>query len=98
MNNPRFLFDEHIEVALLVALRQREPLIDILQVGDSGAPPRQTTDPDLLLAAESMSRILVSGDRRTMPVHLTHHFQAGRHTCGVILMRGGFSLARYTDE
>jgi hypothetical protein len=33
-----------------------------------------------------------------MKDHLTDHFNAGRHTCGLILLRSGFPLARYAAD
>jgi hypothetical protein len=70
----------------------------LLRVGDPGAPPRETPDPDLLLAAQALGRVLLTNDRSTMPQHLVDHFAAGHHTAGVILMRKGFANAVYRDE
>jgi hypothetical protein len=98
MSNPRFLFDEHIPHPLYLALRQREPFIEILCVGEPGAPPLRTLDPDLLVATDSLGRVLVSFDRKTMPGHLADHFRGGMHTGGVILLRNGYTLPEYVDE
>ena len=98
MANPRFLFDEDVSRILSKALRRREPEIDIICVGQAGGPPKKTTDKDLLVIAESLGRVLASWDRSTMPVALTNHFAKGLHTWGVILVRKGFSLARYIQE
>src|SRR5260370_42573406 len=98
MNMLRFLFDECTWPALIDGLRLQEPSIEILRVGDPGAPPSKTPDPDLLLAAEAMGRTFVSNDKRTMPGHLIDHFAAGHRTAGVLLMRRGFSLGRYIQE
>src|SRR4051812_30507033 len=98
MNNPRFLVDEDVPEELVKALRASAPGLEILQVGEPGAPPKRTPDPDLLLIAEATGRGLLSKDRSTMPQHLVDHFTAGHHTAGVILMRNGFTLAVYRDE
>ena len=98
MSALKFLFDEDTNKALTKALRQLEPSMDVLRVGESGAPATGTLDPDLLIVAHAMQRCLLSGDRSTMPVHLAAHFAAGRHTSGVILMRRGFPLARFVQE
>lgn len=98
MSKPRFLVDEDTHSGLLQAVRQMVPGIDGIRVGDPGAPPLGTLDPDLLIAAEAMGRVLVSNDRSTMPVHLANHFAAGRHTAGVILLRKGYTLGRYARE
>jgi hypothetical protein len=94
----KLLADECINPTLLSALRQAEPAIDAIQVGDPGAPLRGILDPDLLIAAQSLGRVLLTNDRSTMPGHLVDHYAAGRHTAGVMLMRGGFSFARYVQE
>jgi hypothetical protein len=94
MSKPRLLCDECIDPDLIAALRQLDPSIDIIRVGDAGTPPRGTLDPDLLLAAEAMGRVLITNDRNTMPGHLISHFAAGHHTAGVILLRRGFSIGK----
>ncbi len=98
MNKLGFLFDECVPAALTGAICQQEPTVDVLHVGDPGAPPRGTLDPDLLLAAEAMGRVLVTNDRRTIPGHLRDHFAAAHHTAGVMLLRRGFSCGRYAQE
>lgn len=98
MSSLRFLVDEHVPVSLLGALRQGAKGIDLLCVGDPGAPPRQSPDPDLLAACEILGRVLLTMDRKSMPQHLRDHFDAGRHTAGVLLMRRGLTLAEYRDE
>ncbi len=98
MTRMRFLFDECTAPALIDGLRLQEPNIDILRVGDAGAPPLHTPDPDLLLAAEATGRVFVSNDKSTMPPHLVGHYAAGHHTAGVLLMRQGFSLGQYIQE
>jgi hypothetical protein len=94
----RFLFDEDTDPDWISALLQEEPGIDVLRVGDLGAPPFRTKDPDLLVEAENLGRVLVSRDRKTIPVHLARHFAAGYHTHGVILLREGFPMATYVQD
>jgi hypothetical protein len=72
--------------------------LDVVQVGESGAPLRGTLDPDLLIAAEGFGRALLTGDRNSMWGHLANHFAAGHHTHGVFLMRNGFTLAVVLQE
>ncbi len=98
MAKPRFLLDEHVSRVVAHSLRQREPAIDVLLVGDVGMPPKGTRDPDLLIAAEGLGRILISTDRRTMPDHLRDHFLAGRHTAGVLLVRRNSALTACIDD
>ena len=98
MSSPRFLVDECVSLPLVLALRRREPLMDLLRVGEAGAPPKGTRDPDLLLTAEATGRILLSDDKNSLPQHIRRHLAAGRHSCGVLLMKQGFALARFLHD
>jgi len=98
MTQLRFLFDEDTDPDLIEALLRREPAVDALRVGWEGAPAEGTLDPDVLLAAESLGRMLISRDKQTMPDHLAAHFAAGRHTHGVALLRQGFSFGTHVGE
>ena len=98
MSRCRFLFDEDVSLALTKALRQEQPAIDILHVGEAGAPPKRTPDSDLLVFAEATSRGLITRDRRTMPGHIADHLARGRHTWGVFILRRGFPLRRYIED
>lgn len=98
MSKARFLFDECTAKRLMAALLRIEPAIDALHVGDPGAPPKGTLDPDLLIATEGLGRVLVTNDKSTMPQHLRDHYQAGHHTAGVIILRQGFSIGRLAQE
>lgn len=66
--------------------------IDVVRLGDLGAPPLGTKDPELLRWSEDAGRILVSSDKRTMPGHLAAHLAAGRRSPGVMMLRPGASL------
>jgi hypothetical protein len=98
MASPRFLFDADVPGPLTQALRQHQPTMDILCSGEPGAPPRRTPDPLVLLAAENMQRLLLTGDRSTMTGHLQDHYDAGHHTWGVLLMRNRFPLKAFYQE
>lgn len=69
----------------------------MIRVGDAGAPPSGTKDPDLLIAAEALGRVLVSNDKKSLPRHLANHYAAGRHTAGIMLMRKNFPLIAYAQ-
>jgi hypothetical protein len=98
MNPLRFLADEDVSHDLLDCLRGIEPAIDVVVIGEPGLPPKGTPDPVVLLTAEALGRAVISGDRSTLTRHLADHFRAGHHTCGVILLRGAFPVARLASE
>jgi hypothetical protein len=76
----RFLLDENLSPRLRRAIKLAYPEIDVIRVGDEGAPPFATQDPDLLIWCDTHRRLLVTNDRTTMPRHLAdHHATSGQH-------------------
>jgi hypothetical protein len=76
---PRFLLDENLPPRLRLALLRHNDTIDILRVGDADAPPLGTLDPDILHYLEQAQRVLVTGNRISMPAHVAAHVAAGGH-------------------
>jgi hypothetical protein len=95
---PRFLLDEHVNRAIQRQLRRLGAQIEVLAIGDLGAPPAGTSDPDILGWLEENGHILVTENRRTMPVHLSAHFAAGRHIPGVFWIRPGVSIGCLIED
>lgn len=92
MSKPRFLLDEHINRAIQRQLRRWDARIEVLAVGDPGAPPSGTPDPEILGWMEQNGYILITENRRTIPGHLSDHLAAGRHVPGVFWLRPGAEL------
>lgn len=75
----KLLADADVKQHIVKGLRRLEPSIDILDAhrGEIIGLP----DPEVLAAAASMGRVLISHDRRTMPRHfarfLEHHESPG---------------------
>jgi len=61
MPPPRFLLDEHVPQAIQSQLLRLDARIDVLVVGQPLAPPKGTSDPDLLAWIEKTGYILVTG-------------------------------------
>lgn len=98
MSKPRFLLDENINRALQRQLRRLDAHLEVLAVGDPGAPNVGTADPEILAWIEENEYILVTENRRTMPDHLANHFAAGRHIPGVLWLRPRVGLGRIMEE
>ena len=98
MARPRYLLDEHIPRAVQRQLLRRDFRIEVLAVGDPGAPPAGTSDPDILVWIEENGYILVTENRRTLPGYLKAHFEAGRHVPGVFWLRPGVSIGEVIEE
>jgi hypothetical protein len=79
-------------------LRRLDPQIEVLAIGDLGAPPAGTSDPDILIWLEENGYILVTENRGTIPTHLAEHFAANRHVSGIFWLRPSVGLGRITEE
>lgn len=93
---PRFLLDENLRGPLWEAIQRHNGLrtvfIDALRVGGDEAPILGASDAEVLIWCEAAGRILISGDKRTLPGHLLHHLEGGRNCPGVFLLRPGRSI------
>jgi len=94
----RFLLDENESPRLKAALLRFNPAIDILRVGEPGAPPWGTPDPDILRYLELSQRVLVTSNRTTMPAHIEAHWAAGGHLWGLFWIRPRTSIGRLARE
>ncbi len=83
----RFLLDENLDPRIITGLLRREATIDILRIGDPDAPPRATSDPDILRYAEQTQRLLVTNNRASMDIHLAAHYAAGGQHWGILRLR-----------
>ena len=81
----RFQADADLDGRILRGLRRVAPEIDIRAAADArlaGAP-----DIQVLRRAFEQGRVLVSQDRRTMPVHFRQYMSAGAKSSGLLLLR-----------
>jgi len=58
----RFLLDENLSPRLKAALLRLSPTLDVVRVGDPGAPSLGTLDLDVLRYLELSQRILVTSN------------------------------------
>jgi predicted nuclease of predicted toxin-antitoxin system len=63
----RYLLDENLDPRFLRTLQRHYPQIDVLRVGDAGAPGLGVSDPVILHMWRRTSRILVTDNRKSMP-------------------------------
>ncbi|MFN3761866.1 MAG: DUF5615 family PIN-like protein [Anaerolineae bacterium] len=98
MGRLRYLLDEHIPRAVQRQLRRRDLQIEVLTVGDPGAPSSGTPDPEILAWIEENGYILVTENRRTLPAYLMAHFASGRHIPGLFWLRPRTSIGEIVEE
>ena len=84
---PKFLLDENLDHDIAREVRRHDPSVDILYVGEQGAPLLGTLDPAILEFCETEQRILITNNRTSMPGHIADHQAAGKHHWGVLKTR-----------
>jgi len=94
----RFLLDENMPPRLKIALLRLGPTIEVLRVGDSGAPPLGTPDPDILNYLDLAKRILITANRVSMPDHLASHWKGDGHIWGLLWVRPGTPIGLLAQE
>lgn len=94
----RFLLDENVGEVLEDGLQQHWPDIDVMHVGQPSCPARGTKDPEILAWCESRSVLLVTNNRRSMPLHLRDHLAAGRTCPGILVIRQNVPLRDVIEE
>ncbi|HVC33705.1 MAG TPA: DUF5615 family PIN-like protein [Chloroflexota bacterium] len=94
----RFLLDENLPPRLKPAVLRYNAQIDIIRMGDDGAPPLGTSDPDILKHAEETRYVLVTNNRKSMPVHIAEHAALGRHHWGVLRIRSSATIRQVIEE
>ena len=91
----RFQADADLDGRVLRGLRRAAPEIDIRTANDAGLAG--LADLEVLQIAADSGRILVSQDRRTMPLHF-HRYVAGAQSSGVILLREAIPISTAIEE
>ena len=96
--NLSYLQDEHVPSYLKAEIARRERGLNVWRIGESGAPPLGTPDPQLLQWCETVGCILVTNNRRSMPVHLADHLSSGRHAPGIFILDAMMSVGDTADH
>lgn len=98
MSNVKFLLDENVSVYIQNFMRQAGSGIELFVVGQRGAPPKSTLDPDILLWIEENDYLLVTNNRSSMPGHLADHLAQGRHIPGIIQLPRQMNVRAIVDD
>jgi len=98
MTEIRFLLDENVNPIFRTELLKQEPKLSVWKIGDPGAPPTGTSDPDILYWCELNSFILVTNNRKSMPQHFRNHLAKGRHVPSIFELNPNMSIGETIDE
>jgi hypothetical protein len=81
--------------SIVTATYQREPGIDFLSAADLGL--EGLPDSEVLEQATRDGRILITHDRRTMPVHFRARLESGETSAGILIVAQSASIASVVD-
>jgi hypothetical protein len=86
----RLLIDQDLDQDILRALIRRIPQLDAVTAFEIGMS--EASDPQLLVWAAQESRVIVTHDRRTMPLHAADLMAEGKHIAGLFVVPRRLSL------
>lgn len=92
----RFLADADLDNAIVQGVRRREPSIDFKSANDAGL--EGLPDEKVLEIAAGEGRVLVSHDKRTMPVHFVARIRSGQRSPGVLLALPSASVGEVVES
>ncbi|MBR8827312.1 MAG: DUF5615 family PIN-like protein [Gomphosphaeria aponina SAG 52.96 = DSM 107014] len=94
----KYLLDENVDLVYQNQFLQKNPNYVMWAVGDPGAPPKGTLDPEILCWCEEYGFLLVTNNRKSMPVHLAEHLEQGRHVPGILILNLNLTVGETLDE
>ncbi len=94
----KYLIDENVDPIYTNQLRRLNSDLLVIAVGDLTAPPRGTLDPEILIWCEDNGYILVTNNRKSMPVHLVDHIALGHHIQGIFILNSKSSIGENIEQ
>lgn len=94
----KYLIDENVASNYTHQLRRLNPNLFVMAIGDITAPPRGTLDPEILLWCDENNYILVTNNRKSMPVHLADHLALNRHIPGIFILSPKLSMGENIER
>ncbi len=94
----KYLMDENIDPLYPKQLRLKQPELIILVIGEPFTPAKGTKDPEILDWCEEYQYILVTNNRRSMPVHLKDHLAKNQHIPGIFILNPQLTIGQNIDE
>jgi hypothetical protein len=94
----KYLIDENLPPAYQIQLLFQKPDLTVWAIGDPGTPPKGTLDPEILNWCEQRQFILVTNNRRSMPIHLKDHLDQNNHIPGIFVLRPKATIKQILDD
>ena len=94
----KFILDENVDPVYQTKFLQKNPELVMWAIGDPGTPPKSTLDPEILCWCEEENFLLVTNNRKSMPVHLADHIAQGRHVPGILILNANLTIGETIEE
>lgn len=94
----RYLLDENLSPAWRNQLLHHQPDLMVWMIGDPFAPVQGTLDPEILIWCEEHEFLLVTNNRRSMPVHLVAHLAGNRNIPGILVLRKNAPMGQVIED
>jgi hypothetical protein len=94
----RYLLDENVSPMYAKQLRRQLPDLTLRAVGEPATPTKGTLDPEILCWCEDHRFILVTNNRKSIPVHLAYHLAQDRHISGIFILNPNLSIGENLEE
>lgn len=94
----RYLIDENLPPVYQTQLLRRKSDLTVWMVGEPGTPLKGTQDPEILEWCEDHGFILITNNRRSMPIHLNNHLKNARHIPGIFALKPKATLGEILDD
>ena len=92
----RLLIDQDLDQVILRGLLLRVPGLDVVTAHQAGLS--NASDSDLLAWAAQESRVVISHDRKTMPVHAANRIALGQMVTGLIIVSRRLRVSMVIDD
>ena len=94
----QYLIDENVNPIYTMQFRRKRPDLVIRAVGEPATPPKGTLDPEILCWCEIHNYVLVTNNRRSMPIHLIDHLAQDRHIPGIFILNTKMTIGEILEE
>jgi Domain of unknown function (DUF5615) len=94
----KYLLDENVYPIYKVGLSRIDSDLIVWSVGEPNCPRKGTLDPEILLWCQEYNFILVTNNRKSMPVHLVDHINEGRHIPEIFILNVKLTVGQNVDE
>ena len=94
----QYLIDENMPDTYCQQLLRYQPSLTVFAIGNPNVPLKGTKDPELLQWCEDNNFILVTKNRRSMPVPLRDRLSGGKHIPGIFVLRSQAKVGQIIEE